>query len=88
MLSCKQGQTSGNNIAKKMLWWNYFVIITKIITNIIVPRNYSVKISARMVDTPKQNTLPRPKYRPTVLLGQACLGALFWRTIDFHLKWV
>ena len=24
MFSCKQGQTSGSNIAKKMFWWNYF----------------------------------------------------------------
>ena len=24
MFSCKQGQTSGSNITKKMLWWNYF----------------------------------------------------------------
>ena len=22
------------------------------------------------------------------MLGQGCLRALFWRTIDFHLKWV
>ena len=36
MFSCKQGQTSGSNIAKKMLWWN--VLITKMITKIIVPR--------------------------------------------------
>ena len=24
MFSCKQGQTSGSNITKKMFWWNYF----------------------------------------------------------------
>ena len=24
MFSCKQGQTSGSNIAKKMFWWNSF----------------------------------------------------------------
>ena len=24
MFSCNQGQTSGSNITKKMLWWNYF----------------------------------------------------------------
>ena len=24
MFSCKKGQTSGSNITKKMLWWNYF----------------------------------------------------------------
>ena len=24
MFSCKQGQTSGSNITKKMLWWNNF----------------------------------------------------------------
>ena len=49
MFSCKHGQTSGSNITMKLLWWNYFVIITKIITKIIVPRNYLVIVSARMV---------------------------------------
>ena len=24
MFSCKQGQTSGSNITKKIFWWNYF----------------------------------------------------------------
>ena len=28
VFSCKQGQTSGSNIAKRMLWWNNFVIIS------------------------------------------------------------
>ena len=32
MFSCKQGQTSCNNITKKMFWWIIFVIITKIVT--------------------------------------------------------
>ena len=46
----KQVQTCGSNIAKKMLWWNYFcVAITKIITKENVPRNGFVIISARMV---------------------------------------
>ena len=42
IFSCKQGQTSGSSIINKMLWW---------ITKIVVPRNYFVIISARMVHT-------------------------------------
>ena len=36
MFSCKQGQTSGSNITKKMLRWIIFVIITKIIMKMAV----------------------------------------------------
>ena len=50
MFSCKQGQTSGSNIAKgKCSGRIVFVIITKIITELIVSWNYFVIISARMV---------------------------------------
>ena len=65
MFSCKQGQTSCSNITKKMFWWIIFVIITKIVTKIIVPRNYFVIISARMVHNAeppnpyKNSTKPR-----------------------------
>ena len=49
LFSCKKGHTSGSNITKKIFWWNYFVIITKKITKIMVPGNYFVIISAMMV---------------------------------------
>ena len=49
MFSCKEGQTSGSNITKKMLRWNYFCNNYKDYYKIIVPRNYFVIVSARMV---------------------------------------
>ena len=40
-------------------------------------------------DAPKRPQLRSTKRkRPILMLGQGCLRALFWRTIDLHLKWV
>ena len=55
MFSCRQGQTSGNNIAKKMLWWNSFAKM--MITKENVPRNYCVIILTRMAPSNIANLL-------------------------------
>ena len=34
LVSCKKGHATGSNIAKTIFWWNYFVVITKIIIKI------------------------------------------------------
>ena len=70
MFSCKQGQTSGSNITKKMFWWNYFVIITKVITKVIVLRNYFAIVSARMVQ--------RRRVGPDVMQSGFEVKFLFW----------
>ena len=61
MFSCKQGQTIGSSIAKKMFWWNCFVIIANMITKEDVTRNSFVIILARMVfqkkTTPPANSV-------------------------------
>ena len=47
MFSCKQGQTSGSNIAKKCSGGNFVKIQKIIVTTKNTPRNYLVIISAR-----------------------------------------
>ena len=50
LFSCKKGHTSGSNITKKIFWWNCFCNnYKKRLQKYIVPGNYFVIISARMV---------------------------------------
>ena len=49
LVSCKKGPAIGSNITKKIFWWNYFSNNYKDYYKEIVPRNYFVIISARMV---------------------------------------
>ena len=48
LFSCK-GHTSGSNITKKIIWWNYLCNDSKMIRKDNVPRNCFAIISARMV---------------------------------------
>ena len=75
-------EPSGSNITKKMFWWNWFVIATKMSTNAIVPKHYFVIISARMVC----QTISYKKTVPTLKKTQECQEGGFRTPTKLPLK--